>query len=135
MLLKGANLFLEDNQEATRGFISLAEQQDPLIIVIHPILPTTGNGSSKGLFVVGRYLNSYELLNLGELVQLPISIISLDAKETTSDFLAAKQEILNGNDVFTLPLSQNQIGGFTVLDDVFGQPAYLLKIETIPLFV
>ena len=129
ILTQRADLFSAENKDPLKGFVSLNGQEDPLMVVIHPVLPTDGDRDAKGLFLVGRYLNDSELLSLGELVQLPMSIISMDEKNPAPDFQAAKQEILNGQDVFTLPLSQNQIGGFTVLNDIFGQPAYLLKIE------
>lgn len=114
-------------EDKLTGIIPLPEA--PLLFASRPILTSNYEGPIKGTLVVGRYLDATEIENLAQATRLAISIQRFDEAQLPPDFQAARTALSKETPIFVRPLSQQQIAGYKIMEDVYGQPALLLKVE------
>jgi PAS domain S-box-containing protein len=101
----------------------------PALVDSRPILTSESEGPMEGTLVMGRMLDSDEILRLGEMTRIPIDIGRLDSPSLTSDFREAAAKIPeNGSVVFRL-FNDQSLGAYQVLKDVQGKPVLLLRIQ------
>lgn len=77
---------------------------------------------------MGRYLKS-ELKHLSELSQLPLNYSIVNGVNMSSDFVTAQSAISKGRPVLIKPSSENSIAGYTLIQDVYGDPALILRAD------
>lgn len=124
---EGGKLATAMHTGSQRGIIPL--DQAPLMLMIHPILPAESDASPSGKLVIGQFLTQSEILRLGGIVQLPITIIPYYDPSLPKDFVAARQMLESPIKYATLAQSEDLIAGFSALNDIEGNPAYLLRVE------
>ncbi|MCJ7623433.1 MAG: histidine kinase [Anaerolineaceae bacterium] len=117
--------------DSLSGIFSLGD--DPLLIVCQPILPSGGDGPARGTFIVGRFLDSAELLRLGSLIQTLLDLVPYDDLDLPNDLSAASDTLLK-EERFVLPVSEDQVSGYALLRDIYGEPAYVLRVDQSRLF-
>jgi len=102
-----------------QGLIMLPE--GPMLIASSPILTSNGAGPVAGNLIIGIKLDEAEISQLSNQLQLPIAIKNLGSLEQIKS---------NANDtgVFVEDKQQNKITGYSVLNDVAGQPALVASI-------
>lgn len=130
VLLDGSaahNLLLESPASGKRGF--LQTENGPLMLAVHPIWGGPGRQERMGTILIGRYLTQSEMLRLSGIIQMPITIEPYNSPELKPDFLAARPMIGENDAQVAIPLDEDQIGGYAVLEDIFGSPAYLVSIQ------
>lgn len=110
------------------GIIMLPE--GPMLIAASPILTSEGNGPVYGVLLLGKFLDNDLVNSLGELTHLPINTYIYNDTLLPDDVIAAKKELSKEREVFTSPLSNTSIAGYTALYDTNGKQALILKIET-----
>lgn len=112
---------------ATSGILLLDDQ--PLLFVSLPILKSDGTGPAAGIMLWGRFLDDAAVARLSSLVRLPISIYSVNSPQLPSSVVALQQD--SNEDVLdvVLPLSSETIAGYTLIHDVYGQPAVIAEIQ------
>jgi len=108
------------------GIISL--KQGPMIFASQPILTSEDEGPAHGTLVFARYLNTSTINELSQVTLFPITVRSISALENP-DFKEALAPLLGGKSIFVKPLDSQQIGGYTLLEDVYGRSAIILKVE------
>jgi signal transduction histidine kinase len=118
---------LLDQPTGSSGF--LHTENGPLMLATHPIFSLDGQQEMVGVILVGHYLTPSEILRLSGIIQMPITIELYANPNMNPDFVAAKQAIERENTYIAIPLMEDQIGGYAVLEDIFGNPAYLLNIQ------
>jgi signal transduction histidine kinase len=118
---------LLDQPTGSSGF--LHTENGPLMLATHPIFSLDGQQEMVGVILVGHYLTPSEILRLSGIIQMPITIELYANPNMNPDFVAAKQAIGRENTYIAIPLMEDQIGGYAVLEDIFGNPAYLLNIQ------
>jgi PAS domain S-box-containing protein len=106
----------------------------PMLVVAWPILTSTGRGPIAGTLLMGRNIDSPELKRLSWTTSLHFDIFPLSGAHLPRDLANARSHLSPSNSVFVAPLGQSSIGGYTVLKDVDGNPALLLRVQT-PRFV
>jgi signal transduction histidine kinase/CheY-like chemotaxis protein len=103
----------------------------PALVALRPILKSDGSGPSTGTLGVGRFLDSLELRRISELTGLDLSLHDLqteplpEALKTKSNPAPEAQE--------TIRVHRSEGGlleGYTLLDDVFGDTTFFLKVRT-----
>ncbi len=120
-------LQVSQNPAGTHGLLSTS--RGPLLLSAQPVTNPAQQNAPAGLLVVGRYLNATEILRLSSVIQLPLTLVPYNEPSLSEDFLQAR-DLINSKRAFAaIPLDADQIGGFAVLTDVFGEPAYLLRTE------
>ena len=111
------------------GVILLPE--GPLLVAARPILTSNGDGPSRGTLIMGRYLNAALISQLGERTHVDLSMERSDAAQLPADFAQVHAELLQGATSAVQPLSNDLIAGYTLINDIYGQPALLLRV-TLP---
>lgn len=125
-LFKKGTLVCRNESDMFKGIVLLPEGS--LLISSQPILTSEGNGPVRGTLIMGRYLDS-ELKRLSEMTKLPLVSQRINDSNISSDFVAAQSSILRGKSVFVNPLSENSIAGYTLIKDVYGDPALILRVD------
>ncbi|GIV96672.1 MAG: hypothetical protein KatS3mg057_1329 [Herpetosiphonaceae bacterium] len=116
----------DDPRSSSAGLLLLPE--GPMLIAARPILTSEKQGPSRGTFMMGRFLNDVEVARLAETTQLSISLHALHG-ELEPDLALAREKLLQQAGRFVLPLDRRSISGYALLDDVYGHPVLLLRVE------
>ena len=117
--------FYPDTSNQVTGLLLL--QQQVLLVASRPILTSHKQGPSRGTLIMGRFLNAVEIQKLNNLTQLIINIQPLH-HQTVPTSLAPITEVENQPPLVQI-LNNNRIAGYTLLKDIYQQPAALLRIE------
>ena len=127
--IAGSDLMAQhkDTNSAVKGLVMVSS--GPMLICSRPILKTSGEGSIHGTVIFGRYIDEEEIKVWQEHTHLSLSVCSLDDPQMPADFRQAVSAISRDSAVFVKPLSANLIGGYTIMNDVYGKPALVLKAE------
>lgn len=117
-----------ENQEQipcpTLGIVMLPE--GPLMLSARPILTSIAKGPSRGMLVVGRYLDSKEIDRLTQITQLSLRIkpwTELNSAEIT-DTINTKDQIR------VKPIDSSTIFGSIPLLDIYNQPILKLEVKS-----
>ena len=116
-----------DMESSVSGIILLPE--GPLLIASQPILTSRGEGPIRGALIWGRFLDSAEIGGLAETTHLPLTVQRLDESQMTSDFEVARSSLSGNTPIFVKPLDKNSVAGYTLLNDVYGAPAIMLRVD------
>ncbi len=111
------------------GVILLPE--GALLVAARPILTSNGDGPSRGTLIMGRYLDPTLLAQLGERTHVSLTMERVDAVQLPSDFAQVDAALLKGESAVVQSLSVDTIAGYTLVNDVYGQPALILRV-TLP---
>jgi PAS domain S-box-containing protein len=122
LLLQPAN-----TETGVKGVLLLPKS--PLLIASEPILTSLAEGPARGTLIFGRYLDDSEVENLAELVHQNIGFTRIDSDRITPDCSEAKSQLLEGEPTVIRPLSSHDIAGYTLIDDIYGNPALILEVD------
>lgn len=111
------------------GLISTSE--GPMLLASSQILTSTEEGPARGYFLMGRFLNASELQRLENLTQVSIQFFPLDTAALPTDVETARLFLQqHPYQVFTQPLDADQIAGYTILPDIHGNLAFIVKVDS-----
>jgi len=118
-----------NTESSLTGIVPLPEA--PLLIASQPILTSQGEGPIQGALIMGRYLDSEEIDTLTDTVYLPLTVTPFDESETQINF----QELYSSSffgavPIFTRPLNADFMAGYAVINDVYGNSAFVLRVDT-----
>lgn len=117
-----------NEQGALAGILILPE--GPLIVTSAPILTSTYTGPIRGALIMGRYLDSNEVSRLGQTAHLSINIFQIDDSNLLTDFQTTTASPLPDQDeVFIKPLNEESIAGYALINDIYGEPALVLRVD------
>lgn len=124
--IEGNTLLLRraDLQAGTTGFI--ATEDGPVMIAARAILTSQGSGPSAGTLIMGRYLNQTQIKALSEALRTQINLYPLE------DYPHPDAAAFSSTDapwVNVQPLNANIVDGYTVIRDIYQQPALILDIQ------
>jgi diguanylate cyclase (GGDEF)-like protein/PAS domain S-box-containing protein len=109
------------------GLILLPE--GPLTVVSMPILRSDGSGPAAGALVMGRMLDTHELTALSQTTLISLTAYRVDAPNLPRDFAEVMPTLSAPRQVAVQPLNDGKLGGYTMLADIYGKPAVLLRAE------
>ena len=115
-----------DPNYKANGIIQLKEGL--MLMVSSPILNNSGEGPVRGNLVIGYYLNDQKIEMLSEKINLGLNIEQID--QLDQEKLEILNSIDNNNHDLVRPVDDENIKGYATLDDIYGNPAALLTIET-----
>ena len=111
------------------GLVLLPE--DPMLVASQPILTSEDEGPIRGTLIVGRYLDAVEIERLSEQTQLSLNVHRLtDTEEMPPDCQAACSSLSEESPTLVRPLGEQTIAGYALLQDVYGEPSLVLRIDT-----
>lgn len=128
-----------DVKSNTIGILLLPEA--PMIIASRPILTGDGTGPIQGTLVMGRYLDVGEVERLAELTHLSLTTYPLNGSPLPPDAMAAWQTLKYQSGtaktqqrspeppMVVRPLDDERVAGYTLLKDIYGHPAVLVKVD------
>jgi diguanylate cyclase (GGDEF)-like protein/PAS domain S-box-containing protein len=112
----------------TKGFVLLPE--GPMLIVAHPILTSKGIGPSRGVLIMGRYLDDTAIKQLADQTrQHLITVHRFDDPNLPRDFQAMRSAFSEEEPILVQPLNEDIIAGYTRLKDISGNPRLLLRVD------
>lgn len=114
------------NEDTTSGIILLPDSI--MMISVQPILDSDGRGPARGTIIMGRNLDSEEIENMEGLIQLPITISGYN-NDMPDDFKAASHMLTGEKSVYVTELDKDTAAGYTLLNDIYGKPALLLRVD------
>lgn len=110
-----------------QGVILLPEAA--MMFTARPVI-TKVKGPIRGTLILGRYLNANKIEKLAKTTRLAIRLHRLDARGKLPPRLAFVSEKLSqATPIFVQPQSENLISGYTLLKDVYGNPAMLVQVD------
>ena len=117
-----------DAKSSVSGIVLLNE--GPMMIASQPILKSDYSGPVRGTLVFGRYLDSAELNRFGQLTLSNITVGRVGSV-MDADFQTAFKSLSAQNSVFIQTLTTRTIAGYTMLKDIRGNPALILRVNTL----
>lgn len=118
---------------AIQGILVLPE--NPLMLVSRPILTSKALGPSRGILIVGRYLDAAEIAQLSKITQLSLQLKPLPPEpvpQTWDLFSPLQHNGLDEIDLNTIQitaLSSATALGSVLIPDLYHQPALSLQVE------
>src|SRR5574341_2261424 len=114
-----------------KGIILLPE--GPILLASRPILPSTGVGEIRGAMMMARYLDESEVASIAQRIRQDTVLFTLDDPARPDDVEEQLSTLLapdGAEDAITVhPQSETQVAGYTVLRDLYGDPALALRVE------
>lgn len=126
------------------GIVSLPEGN--MMIISRPILTSEGKGPIRGTLVVGRYLDQAEVNRLAKITRLkldiqPVATAQLpphleawrqNSKTNDSEIgMQARQNAkTSDSEIGMQALDGNTIAGYALFQDIYGQPAIVLRTDS-----
>ena len=114
----------EKPQQLQMGLMLIPE--GVLLISARQILTSEGKGPSRGILIMGRYL---DINQLAERTHFKLTVQRLDSYTMPQDFQTAKQALSKQASTFVQPLNEETMAGYTMLKDMSGKPALLLRVD------
>ena len=125
-LIQGSVLLTHANEQSTiTGIVMLPE--GPIMVASKPIVHSDGKGPIRGTVIFTTPLNSAEMQLLGNIIRAEMQVRKLDSV-LPPDFAAARKVFLEGKETFIKELDAKTIAGYSVLKDIFGRQALILKV-------
>jgi len=109
------------------GILSLPE--GPVLVSSRPVLTSGNEGPMRGWLVMARYLDSTEVQRLTETTHSSVSVQPFDDPNPPADFGAVRSALLEDTSLVVRPLNPATIAGYAVLEDIYGAPALILRLD------
>ncbi len=98
-----------------KGLILLDE--GPMLIASHPIITSEYTGPVRGNLIVGRFLNQREVDEIGEDLNLTLSV-----KRMNGEHGAVFSQLTSSEPIMVDSTSKNTVRAYSLLNDLFKQP-------------
>ncbi|WP_437863277.1 adenylate/guanylate cyclase domain-containing protein [Sorangium sp. So ce363] len=113
---------------AVRGGIVLLPD-GPMLLCSQPSVGSSGRGPVAGTVTFGRFLTDAEIKRLTEPAGLSLAVHRLDDPQLPDDFREARAALSDRDPILVHPLGSDRIAGYTVLNDIDGKPALLVRVD------
>jgi sensor domain CHASE-containing protein/nitrogen-specific signal transduction histidine kinase len=109
------------------GIILLS--REPMIFSSKPILTSLEEGPIRGALIMGRYIDINEISFLSSTLKLSVTVVRFDDPQVQKDFQIARSSLQNTAQIFVEPMNADYVGGYRLINDVFSNPALILRID------
>ena len=117
----------KDVHESISGILML--KQGPMLFASRPVVTSDERGPIRGSLTFGQLLDSEEVQSFSRITLLPVAVNRLDSGVLPADFARARTEIKKSGQVFVTPLDKRKVAGYGILNDIYGKPALMLRVE------
>ncbi|MGB9301718.1 MAG: diguanylate cyclase, partial [Anaerolineae bacterium] len=100
-----------------------------MLVSSRPILTSEEEGPMRGWLIMARYLDSTEVQRLAETTHSSVSVQPFDDPNPPADFGAVRSALLQDTSLVVRPLNPATIAGYAVLEDIYGAPALILRLD------
>jgi PAS domain S-box-containing protein len=115
--------------DSISGVILLPE--GPLLVSSQPIITSQGQGPIMGTIIMAQYLDSTVIDTLSNTAHLPLDVVSINDGNMPAEYKIALSSFSTGASVFTHIVNSKSIEGYTLLNDIYGKPAIIIR-TTVP---
>jgi diguanylate cyclase (GGDEF)-like protein len=112
---------------STTGILVLPETT--LLVQSFPVNVDTPYGPIQGRTIFARFLDATEVARLAEQTHLSLDLYRLDDSQMPDDFVAVQSRLSDEAPVVTHPLSGDTVAGYGLLNDVYGNPALIIRAD------
>jgi len=116
-----------DTESSVEGLLILPE--NPMLITSRPVITSQDEGPIRGALIMGRYLNPGQIQELARITRLSLSMCLPDDPSLPPDFQTARSSLSAEAPIYTQPLSENRAGGYVLINDIYGQPGLILRVD------
>jgi PAS domain S-box-containing protein len=115
--------------DSISGVILLPE--GPLLVSSQPIITSQGQGPIMGTIIMAQYLDSTVINTLSNTAHLPLDVVSINDGNMPAEYKIALSSFTISAPVFTHIVNSKSIEGYTLLNDIYGKPAIIIR-TTVP---
>ena len=123
---KGTLLAHQSLEVTQTGIILYDTKETPLMISITPILHSNRDGPIHGSLVIGRFLDETKVESFGNVTHLAVGLHPVSSK--ISNDLKHASSTIEGIPIVIQPINSTYIAGFVIIDDVFGNPVFIMEV-------
>jgi PAS domain S-box-containing protein len=126
-LRPGSPLLAHLNESSkVAGILMLAS--GPVFIDSHPVLTSDSKGPIAGALIMGRSLDSDEVVRLASMTHMPLEVQRLDVGLLRADFQTAAISLSKERPTITRAYDQESVAAYEELLDIYGKPALIIRI-------
>lgn len=101
------------------------------LVSVRPILTSQRTGESRGMLIVAQRFDESGATRLSDMTRTSVQFKRINPLNLSEDYQLALHALQTGNSDFVVrPISEAQLGGYQILNDMFGEPLLLLRVET-----
>jgi signal transduction histidine kinase len=115
---------------ALRGLMLINNQ--PMLVIAHPILRNDNSGPPGGTLLIGRFLSSDLINSIGNILLLTISSTPVQAVQSDPQIAAVLAFRPTESEPNYVSLTPDQVSGYAILNDLFGQPMLIIRVDQYP---
>ena len=116
-----------DMENVLSGIVLLSD--GPVLITSRPILTSEGKGPSPGSLIMGRYLDASEIEGLSKITHLSLTVQRFNDMQMPAEFQAVRDSFSEDTNILVKPMNEQSVAGYTVLKDIKGNPALILRVD------
>jgi len=118
----------ESPEKSVSGVILLPE--GPFIVSSSPILTSNADGSPRGSLIFGKFLKDTLVQSLEKLTHISFALYEFNSTTLPADVLKAKSLLLGKETHVIDQTFKNKVVGYKIINDINGDSALLLRIES-----
>jgi len=126
--LKPGSLLATHHSESSKVLGILRLPSGPILIDSHPILTSNSNGPIAGTLIMGRLLDSDEILHLAEMTHMPFDIESPESATAWPEVHPANGAAPKSAPILVQAINGESLAAYEELSDVYGKPVAVLRI-------
>lgn len=102
---------------------------EPYMVAAYPILKSKGTGPSRGTIVMTCQLSRAKVKRLAQVLGLDVGIFALHNPAVPQDVREICGQLSGGQTVVRIESAERSVG-YTLLDDIRGEPAAIIRVNT-----
>lgn len=100
-------------------------------VCVRPILNSQRKGELRGIFLGARRFDDGGATRISDLTHTSTRFERVDSHRLPPDFSVVWKDLAaNPTEIQVLPLGEDLIGGYALVGDMFGEPLFLLRVDT-----
>lgn len=115
-------------ESSSSGILCLPEGMT--MVASRPVLTSDYHGPVKGTLVMGRYLDSDEMLRLSRTIHLQATVQNLKANAPSDEYQQARLAQAVGGGTYVHTVGNQRILGFGIGTDIYGKKGFIIRVET-----
>ncbi|MEK7462086.1 MAG: ATP-binding protein [Patescibacteria group bacterium] len=117
-----------DEADFKYGLVMMPE--GPALFASKPSLTNEETGPVHSSIALLRYLDDGKMQSISEALGLQTEIFEVTASDLPADVQNARELLLSGEKYVVSPKTLAEIQGYALIDDVYDEPALIVRIET-----